>query len=129
MKTKPWFILPPTQAWYFKQYNADYTEPPEFLANCRGQSDKNEFMELIYPRSYTKVFVPKEIDGTLGASVFEVAHRNPAATIYWHLNEEYIGSTVNKHQLALSPPKGHHKLHLVDDQGRELMLAFEVISE
>lgn len=129
MKTKPWFILPPTQAWYFKQYNADYTEPPEFLANCRGQSDKNEFMELIYPRSYTKVFVPKEIDGTLGASVFEVAHRNPAATIYWHLNEEYIGSTVNKHQLGLSPPRGRHKLHLVDDQGRELMLAFEVISE
>lgn len=86
-------------------------------------------MELIYPRSYTKVFVPKEIDGALGAAVFEVAHRNPEAVIYWHLNERYIGSTVHKHQLGLNPSKGHHKLHLVDEQGRELKLAFEVISE
>ncbi len=129
MKAKTWFILPTTQAWYFKQYNADYTEPPEFLAACMDKSDKNAFMELIYPRSYTKVYVPKEIDGTLGAAIFEVAHRNPDATIYWHLNENFIGSTTNKHQLGLRPPKGHHKLHLVDDQGRELMLAFEVISE
>lgn len=129
MKAKSWFILPPTQAWYYKQYNADYTEPPEYMAACMGKSDKNAFMELIYPRSYTKVFVPKEIDGVLGAAVFEVAHRNPEAVIYWHLNERYIGSTIHKHQLGLNPPKGHHKLHLVDDQGRELMLAFEVISE
>lgn len=129
MKTRPWFILPPTEAWYFKRYNADYKEPPEFLSACMDKSNKNEFMELIYPRSYTKVYVPKEIDGTAGAAIFEVAHRSPEATIYWHLDENYIGSTINKHQLGLSPQKGHHKLHLVDDQGRELMLAFEVISE
>lgn len=129
MRPVSWFILPPTQAWYYKQYNADYTEPPEYMTACMDKSDKNAFMELIYPRSYTKVFVPKEIDGSLGAAVFEVAHRNPEAIIYWHLNERYMGSTAHKHQLGLNPPKGHHKLHLVDDQGRELMLAFEVISE
>ena len=129
MKAKSWFILPPTQAWYYKQYNVDYTEPPEFLAACMDKSNRNAFMELIYPRSYTKVYVPKEIDGTLGAAVFEVAHRNPDAVIYWHLDEHYVGSTSNKHQLGLRPPKGLHKLHLVDDQGRELMLSFEVISE
>lgn len=129
MKAKPWFILPPTAAWYYKQYNADYREPPEFLLACRDKSNKNEFMELIYPRAYTKVYVPTELDGTIGAAVFEVAHRNPEATIHWHLDEDYIGSTNKKHQLGINPKRGHHTLHLVDDQGRELVLAFEVISE
>lgn len=129
MKARPWFILPPTIAWYYKQYNAGYKEPPGLLSACRDKGNKNEFMELIYPRSYTKVYVPKEIDGSSGAAIFEVAHRNPEATIYWHLDEVYMGSTTKKHQLGLSPEKGYHKLYLIDNQGRELALAFEVISD
>lgn len=128
MQEKSWFVLPPTEAWYYKQYHANYKEPPGFLAACMDQSSKNEFMELIYPRTYTRIYVPTELDGSSGSAIFEVAHRNPAATIYWHLDKQYIGSTFRIHQLGLSPAKGNHTLHLVDDQGRELVLPFEVIN-
>lgn len=130
MQQKSWFVLPPAQAWYYKQYHSSYMEPPEFLASCMDKSaGGSSFMELIYPRNYTKVYIPTELDGSAGAAVFEVAHRNPAAEVYWHLDQDYLGKTTRKHQLALYPAKGKHTLHLLDEQGRELKLSFEVISE
>ena len=129
MVEKNWFILPPAEAWYYKQYHPGYVEPPEFLMSCVDNQAENNLMELIYPRDYTRVYVPTELDGSPGSAIFEVAHRNPAAKVYWHLDDEFLGVTIQKHQLGLNPSKGNHMLHLVDDQGRELSLAFEVISD
>ncbi len=129
MKQKKWFVLPATEASYFKQYNNQYVEPPEFLTSCQDNGSQIPFMELIYPRNYTRLYIPTELDGSSGEAVFEVAHRNFGSIIYWHLDEKYVGRTSGTHQMGLHPEKGKHKLHLVDEQGRELTLAFEVISE
>jgi penicillin-binding protein 1C len=59
--------------------------------------------------------------------VFEVVHRNPEATIYWHLDEAYIGETTNVHQMAFSPPPGIHTLTLVDENGEVLTNRFEIL--
>lgn len=130
MVQKSWFVLPAAEAWYYKQYQSTYVEPPEFLASCpdKGVLEK-QFMELIYPREYTRLYIPVELDGKPGSAVFEVAHRNPSAVVFWHLNEQYLGKTTRRHQFALHPTKGKHRLQLLDEQGRELSLSFEVISE
>lgn len=129
MVEKNWFVLPPAEAWYYKQYHPQYAEPPELLLACTEKQKENNLMELIYPRNYTRVYVPTQLDGSPGSAVFEIAHRNPSAKVFWHLDDEFMGVTSLKHQLGLNPSKGNHKLHLVDDQGRELTLSFEVISE
>lgn len=130
MQQKSWFVLHPAQAWYFKQYQSSYVTPPEMLASCADHvAGEKSFMELIYPRNYTSLYIPTELDGSAGAAVFEVAHRNPGAEIYWHLDEQYLGKTTRKHQFALHPAKGKHTLHLLDEKGRALQLSFEVISE
>lgn len=129
IQQKSWFVLPAAQAWYYKQYHAGYREPPEMLPACMESNSESSFMEFIYPRNFTRVYVPVELDGSPGAAVFEVAHRRPQAVLFWHLNGEYVGQTIGKHQLAIRPTKGSHQLSLVDEQGRELSLAFEVISE
>jgi penicillin-binding protein 1C len=124
---KPWFMLPPVQAWYFRKYNPWYKEPPEFAESCKKIPENNSF-ELIYPRQFTRVFVPRELNGSPGQTVFEVAHRNPEATVYWYVDEEYIGKTNHYHQMGLYPEQGLHVLHLVDDKGREIERSFEVIN-
>ena len=130
MLQKSWFILPAAEAWYYKKYQSSYTEPPEFLPLCTSTAAAEiPFVELIYPRNFTRLYIPAELDGTPGAAVFEVAHRNPSSEIYWHLDEEYLGKTSGKHQFALHPAKGKHTLVLLDEQGRELNLNFEVISD
>jgi penicillin-binding protein 1C len=127
MVTMPWFILPPAQAWFYKRFNADFSLPPEYKDDCNAQAKGQ--MEMIYPRNFTKVFVPVEIDGQQGKVVFEAAHQNPEVRIFWYLNDEYIGETFRIHQLGLFPLAGTHLLSLVDEFGRELSVPFEAIND
>jgi penicillin-binding protein 1C len=85
-----WFVLPPAQEWYYKSKNPSYKELPPFKEGCTTASNS---MELIYPKETTKIYVPIELDGTIGKTIFQVAHRKANTIIYWHLDDKYIGST------------------------------------
>ncbi len=127
--TRSWFVLPPAMEWYYKTHQMRYQSLPPYHPDC-GQSyptADQRSMELIYPSRGTKIFVPVELDGSLGQTVFEVAHRRPGQKVFWHLNDEYLGETRYFHQLAAHPSPGTHKLLLVDEAGERLETTFEVM--
>jgi len=124
-----WFVLPPAMEWYYKEKNYSYKLLPKFRADCSDVGETDDVMELIYPKFATKIYVPIEIDGNPGKTIFEVAHRNSSAIIYWHLDEEYLGLTQNFHQMALDPSVGKHVLSLVDENGHRLTQYFEILSK
>lgn len=128
MVEKNWFSLSAIEGWYFRSYNSSYQEPPKFHPSCQSDA-KVTFMELIYPKKFTKVYVPKELDGSPGQAIFEVAHKKPSTTIYWHLDDQYLGSTTTFHQMGINTSKGHHLLNLVDEDGNTLEQRFEVVSK
>ena len=68
----------------------------------------------------SRIFIPREIDGTKGKTIIEAAHRNPLVKVFWHLDEKYIGETTEIHQMALNPAPGKHVLRLVDEQGESV---------
>jgi len=123
-----WFVLPPAMEWYYKKRNALYRPLPPFREDCKGGVNQN-VMELIYPRGNDHVFVPMELDGICGKVVFEIAHHDPEAEIFWHLDGEFIGSTILLHQKELSPDEGDHLLTLVDNQGNTLCKKFTVVGK
>ncbi|HMI04799.1 MAG TPA: hypothetical protein VK541_20090, partial [Pedobacter sp.] len=82
-----------------------------------------------YPKSYASVYIPVELDGTRGKVVFNATHRRGNASIYWHIDNEYVAATKNYHQLALSPPAGKHTLTLVDEDGERLIQVFTVLDK
>ena len=125
MVHKSWFVLPPAQEWYYKSKNSSYRELPPLRPDCTTSGLRS--MELIYPRQFHKIYVPLELDGTRGKTVFEVAHRNPNTTIHWHLDNNYIGSTKRLHQMGLMPSPGEHIHTVVDEKGETLVQRFEVI--
>lgn len=122
-----WFILPPVQEHYFRTKNLSYKSLPPFRADCLMSSPVIS-MDLIYPKPSSRIFIPRELDGTLGSTVFQLAHRNPQSTVHWHLDGMYMGSTQKRHHLALSPAEGKHTLVIVDENGESLEGQFEVIS-
>jgi penicillin-binding protein 1C len=83
-------------------------------------------MELIYPKVNASLVIPVELDGQTGGTIFEVAHRLPQSTIYWHLDGKYAGKTQEIHQMSFSPGEGSHNLLLTDEKGDRLEVAFEV---
>ncbi len=128
MQHVSWFVLPPVQEWYFRNKNPFYKVLPPFRPDCAGSSDRKN-MDIIYPRNNSKIYIPVDLDGKPGSTVFKVAHRSSAALVYWHLDDRFIGTTVQIHQMALSPMKGRHRLTLVDQEGESLGIVFDVINE
>jgi penicillin-binding protein 1C len=123
-----WFILPPVQEWYYRQKNAGYIEIPPFLSNCK-EKDEIAQMQMIYPEPGTIVYVPYELDGSRGRLICEAVHRKQGAEIFWHLDEQYLGKTKGRHQMAILPEKGRHILSLVDGDGGRINVSFEAIEK
>ena len=123
-----WFVLPPIQEYYFKPENLSYKSLPPFKENCTISS-LFASMELVYPKSNSSLFIPRNLDGSVGSTVFELAHRNPKIYVYWHLDGDYIGRTKGTHTMAINTSEGTHKITLVDDNGETLERSFKILSK
>ncbi len=127
MQHQSWFVLPPVMEWYYKSKKSSYKELPPLRPGC--ETNGLSVMEIIYPKQFSKIYVPIELDGKMGKTVFQVAHRKTNTIIYWHLDGVYIGSTQNIHQMELAPDEGTHTLTLVDQEGESITQQFEIISK
>ncbi len=125
LQTVSWFVLPPAWEWYYKQHHPSYRALPSFSPECSG-GVSGAVMQFIYPYPNAVIRITKQLDGTQGKAVFELAHRNPSARVFWHLDEDYLGETSDIHQMELSPDAGEHMLTVVDDEGNSLVIRFEV---
>ena len=127
---EPWFVLPPLEEFYYKSKDPTYKLVPPLRPDCLNTSNTDQkVMQMIYPRFKTSIYIPIDLDGEESRTVFKVAHRDDQATIYWHLNQEYIGQTQSFHHFELNPPFGKHQLTLVDDKGNRLEMDFEVVGK
>lgn len=126
MVQQSWFVLPPVQAWYYRKFHSSYKKLPPFEGSC-VQSNGGVQLDLIYPGQFTKVKIPLDQSGAKGQSIFEAAHQDPSASVYWHLDEEYLGQTQRTHQMGIQADVGPHTITLIDEFGNELSQSFEVI--
>ncbi len=121
-----WFILPPGMEYYYRKSHPAYRTLPAWLP---GSNQRNEIqmVELIYPDDRLMVYLPKINNGHRGEVIFQAAHRKPGATIFWHLDETFLGTTKEIHQIAASPSPGNHKLLIVDELGNSCTRSFKVV--
>ncbi len=120
-----WFVLPPAMEFYYRKYNPGYLSAP---ANVDSEKSDLRMMEFIYPGDNDKIYIPKTVDGTPGNVVFEVAHREASAKIFWHLDQQYIGTTSYIHQKTLCPTPGQHLITLTDEHGNTLKRLFTILN-
>jgi penicillin-binding protein 1C len=121
--------LPPAEEFYFRRVHADYQPLPRMRADCAMTgSGGRAALALLYPGPNATVLIPQELDGQRGRTVFEAVHRRREATLYWHLNGQYLGQTHTFHQQSLDIDPGSHILTVVDDNGERVARRFEVIA-
>jgi penicillin-binding protein 1C len=128
MVHKSWFVLPPAMEYYYRSKNYSYKSLPPFRSDCASQTETAS-MELIYPKNKAQIYIPVGIDGLPQQVIFSAAHRSSNEKIYWHLDDNFIGSTRELHQVAFTPPPGKHTITLVDEHGRRLQQWFTVLSK
>ena len=112
------FVLPPAMEWFYKPHHPEYTGA--------RKSHTEQAVEFIYPASGTTLSLPRQLDGTVEGVVFRAAHHRPDATLWWHLDQTYVGETRFLHQLRLAPEPGRHSLTVVDQDGNTASISFEV---
>lgn len=125
MKDKNWFVLPPIQEWYYQRKNPWYRKLPAFHPQCEEQNSVP--FALIYPKNFTRIFLPVDLQGKKQSVVFELAHRQANEKVFWYLDGNYMGTTQHKHQMPLQPDKGKHLLVLSDENGNRLTKRFTIV--
>lgn len=114
------FILPPAMDWYWRRRHPGMSQ---------SRTGADGMMEFIYPENGSVLSLKRQMDGSGGGIVFQLAHKNPDAVVYWHLDQDYIGSTSLIHSMCLSPEAGRHTLTVTDSEGESRSLSFTVLRD
>ena len=127
MVHQSFFTLPPMQEWYYQKNHPEYKQLPVFAHSCQENSPEIKNLQILYPSPNSKIFIPKDVDGTKSKAIFEATHREKNAKIYWHIDDRYIGETQFFHEFAMNPTVGHHVLTIVDSEGNYEKVSFEIV--
>lgn len=128
MQQRKWFVLPSLMERYYKLNHPKYKVLPEYKATCLSGS-KDQSFTIVYPKRNSKIYVPIELDGAKGRSIFEASHRHNGTRVFWHLDKTYVGETMEIHQISLNPNPGKHVLTVIDEHGVSQTVRFEVIGK
>ncbi len=122
-----WFVLPPAQEWYYMRTHSDYRPLPPFHPDYAGSRGAGA-IEIIYPQEGMSVAAPVALDGSSQGVIFSAAHSDPGATLFWHLDGDYLGETAHgEHKIKVVPEKGPHTLTLIDANGHIASVRFTAL--
>lgn len=108
-----WFVLPPLMEKYYRVKHQEYKPMP------RDENADTEVMSFAYPCDGAVLSPAKQMDGTSPGVRCEIVHTRQSATVYWHLDNEYLGETTDIHTMVIDMPSGFHRLTAVDDEGNK----------
>lgn len=126
MVARSWFVLPPAMEYYYRMRNPSYRTLPPFRKGCSDDMQLPS-MEFIYPSRDARIFIPRSLQGQLMSMLPEIAHRRRNATVYWHLDNKYIGMTRHIHQTEIRVGEGEHLITAVDNEGMTVSRKFYCI--
>jgi len=112
-----WFVLSPTVTYYYKRQNPFYASLPELDPNCAQYNEQGKLLEFVYPQEDSDIYLPINLAGEKEKCVFQAKHKNEHSTIYWHLNDSYLGKTEDIHNLEMDLAEGEYVLSIEDGSG------------
>lgn len=126
MVEKVWFVLPPAMEWYYMKNHLDYRPLPPKHPGFDAASENGNPIDIIYPQHGITVVTTIGLDGKQQGVVLRAAHRDPSALLYWHIDDEFVGTTRGEHELLVRPSPGKHVLVAMDASGASRSVVFTV---
>lgn len=122
---KPWFILPPTMAYYYKQTHSDYKDLPPFRDDCKN-NDSKTLLEFIYPKHGDKIYLTKNFYSQLQPFIAKAATNNTEKKLFWYLDDIYLGETDLYHEMSIMADEGSHYLSIIDVNGNSRTIEINI---
>ena len=121
IKMEKWFVLPPLMEKYYRIKHQEYRPVP------REENADTEVMSFAYPCDGAVLSPAKQMDGTSPGVRCEIVHTRQSATVYWHLDNEYLVETTDIHTMVIDMPSGFHRLTAVDDEGNKKEVTVKIL--
>lgn len=122
------FVLPPSQAYFYAKHHPLYRQIPPLAPNCRSFQKINSF-QIIYPQHGSEIIGTKGLNGDRKGIIFIATDPNPDATLFWHVDNQFIGKTKQEHHIKYVPKKGKHLLTVVDQNGSTKKISFTILAQ
>jgi penicillin-binding protein 1C len=119
------FVLPPAIEWYYRRSTITYRPLPPWKPGCAVADSSS--VDLLAPENGALIYIPIELDGSPGRTVFRAVHRDAGQRLFWHLDGEYLGETTGDHRIEARPAPGRHELTVIDQRGAMATRSFEVL--
>jgi penicillin-binding protein 1C len=116
---------PADVTYYLRQRGQLVDDVPEHDPSCTKIAGASPF-QIIYPTDSAYLGIPRDFDGKFQKIIAKVAHNHPSKKVLWYLDDQYLGSTILKHNMALKAKYGWHQLLAVDENGYEEKVRFFV---
>lgn len=126
MSHKNWFVIPSHVERYYRRNHPEFKELPRFSEFCNSGSLDKSFT-IHYPKWNQKIYLPVDLKEERRKVIFEAISRSTGSTLFWHLDEVYVGQTSEIHQLEFMPEPGKHTLTIIDENGYSKKVKFEVL--
>jgi len=122
-----WLRLSARQAYFYQRRHPDFRPIPPLHPDCGFDeyADRGP-MQLIYPYKDGVLSPVKNWKGETDPIFFELAHKDAETTVFWHLDERYLGETSVFHSQSVDVSPGKHVLTVVDKFGNRLERRFQV---
>lgn len=121
-----WFVVPTSIEKWYRKSNPHYQPLPPMGFNCGTSITRTT---LIYPKNKQQIYLPYNLNEERNSVVFEAACSDENEILYWHLDDEFIGTTSLIHQLELTPDFGEHILTITNNLGASISHHFTILGE
>ena len=118
-------VYPPAVVEYLQARGNNVSTSLLHKKSCPTVSDRNP-IEFIYPQSNNILAIPRGTDGDYQQITFRIAHAQENSKLFWYLDQQYLGATTGDHKRLLLPEDGRHRLHVVDKEGHQREIQFQV---
>lgn len=127
LQEQTFFVLKPVQEWFYKKKNPTYKTLPAFHPDCISLGSTGRIMDIIYPKYNTEIITTRDLSSEKNSIVFELAHRDSQAKVFWHVDGKYLGSTREVHKMSYLPELGSHTLFVIDENGNQESVNFKIL--
>lgn len=124
-KKSNFLVYPPDVTQFLREKGQIITRIPRHKTDCPARIDNNP-LDIIYPQNWARLWLPRDFDGNLQKITIRIAHRDKDRKIFWYLDNQYIGYSLDKHSKSVQLQKGWHSIEVVDEMGNRVKRSFFV---
>lgn len=100
--------------------------PRQYAYHSDCTVDSSHEIAILYPKHNSELVIPVDFNGQREKLIMKAVHQEASAKLFWYVGNEYLGSTVNYHEMEINLLPGKHTLTVMDSFSRLKKIQFQV---